>query len=160
MSPPRIPPVLLRASFVLGVIGTFASLAIHVSALRGTSFSEDVGFGFHIGAMAVFAPVIIALIRRAEAEGIRQDSIRGGFALNAWMFHILSPMERVVFGLLLAYTLTRFFLGFFEVVQNPPEGFPFVLFSAAWLYFFAVSALYSQRLLRLGPAETVDRQGL
>ena len=71
------------------------------------------------------------------------------------MLRILSPAERIGLGLLLVYTLFRFLTGISEVIRQP-DAFPVGAASAIWLYFFAFSAMYAQRLLALDPAEASE----
>ena len=153
---PPISPFLLRVSLVLGVVGTLASLGVHVAALNGFVLSFGQAFPFHIAAIAVAAPVILALIQRVEAElgPPPAFSLAYPFRMNAVMFRLLSPVERGVFVLLLAYALFRVLTGIPEAIRQPEEVFPVALFSVFWLYFFAFSAMYARRLLALGSAES------
>ena len=131
---PPISPFLLRVSLVLGVVGTLASLGVHVAALNGFVLSFGQAFPFHIAAIAVAAPVILALIQRVEAELGPPPAFSLAYPLrvNAVMFRILSPAERGVFVLLLVYTLFRFLTGIPEAIRQPEE-FPVALFSVFWL---------------------------
>lgn len=168
MDTPSIPTAALRVAVALSGIVALASLSLHIASLFGLTLpftAQWVGMGCALGA---FAPILIAVIRRAEDEigpadapaGGRPnvfDAISKGSEMNRWLLRLLPTRERIVFGLLLVYAGIWMVLGFAEIVTTPDlDGFPLPMLSGLWLYLSGVGVLYGRRLiaLRSTPAPT------
>ncbi|OZC04485.1 hypothetical protein [Rubricoccus marinus] len=164
MPSPSVPTHLLKAAVALAAAGVLASLGVHVASLNGLAGSTALGLTVSVWIGASFAPVIGALIQRSEKEIgplVSDESTPNPFEflpralqLNGWMLRFLPIRERIVFGLLLAYTAVWMVRGIANVVSEPDAaGFPLPMVSAFWLYFSGFSMLFGRRLLALRSAD-------
>ncbi|MEM6328450.1 MAG: hypothetical protein AAF791_15150 [Bacteroidota bacterium] len=132
---PSVPPSLLRITLVLGVAGALASLYVHLRTFMGVGLGEPAVTLLHAGGLLVCGPVFIALFQGAEVKGMKPDSISGQFALFAWLWRMLMPVERggvVILGL---YVFANFLLGIGFTLASPADEFTTRLFSGHWIWF-------------------------
>ena len=114
----------------------------------------------HVGIFVAIFPVILAIRDWATKEGFSVDRFDGfgrQWAMHRSVWNLLPLWQRIALGLLMAYVFVNFTTGFFTGMGTP-EFDPLTtrMFSGHWLLFYAFSALFARRLLKIQHDESLS----
>lgn len=147
-----MPPLILRAAFVIGVVGFAVSAAVHAATFTNAAIPGWT-WVLHVGIFVAFVPVVLGLQPWLEPEGLSPFDIKSRLAVFGRVVRGIPRVPLAGFVVLSVYVTVAFAVGMGRLIEDPAtEGPSTRLFSGHWMVFYAGSALLAHRLLALADA--------